>query len=111
MVPAGCVIVCPACRVFVDVTGTPLEAGYVMQCPWCMGRQTLAQFAMAAARELCPDCHHPTAAHVGWWTPDGSPPHPATRAYSRATAAPCVVCAHLGRPDCTAQDGSREVAA
>lgn len=110
MIPAGAVLLCPACRVFVDVSGMPLDPGHVLPCPWCRCRNSVGQYAMAASRELCPTCRHPTAAHVAWWTPDGSPPDPLTRAYSRATAAPCVVCAHAGLPKCCAQDGSREVA-
>jgi hypothetical protein len=110
MVPARTVIVCPHCRVFTDRLSLAIFSVFTLRCPWCAELASIARYVEAAERETCPVCEHPTCAHVAWWTPDGSPPHPLTRAAAVPTAAPCVFCAAEGRPDCRAQDGAREVA-
>lgn len=109
MLPPGTLMLCPVCRVFVDATGFGISAHAHIKCPWCKASARAQEYAEAATRETCPACNHPTAAHVQWYTPDGTPPHPATRPYSRALSAPCSVCSHVGAPDCVAVDGTREV--
>lgn len=103
------IMVCPECRVFTDACSDVLPEHADVPCPWCGAVSEAHAYAEAATREQCDACKHPVCAHVAWTTPDGSPPHPLTRAHSHPTAAPCVFCAREGKPECVQRDGSREV--
>lgn len=112
MIPAHAMMLCPLCRVFVDLLGSSMSPSTLIRCPWCQGSSTAERYASAADRETCPTCSHPTAAHVAWITPDGEPPHPQNRSHCRPIAAPCVFCARAGNSNpCEALDGAREVRA
>lgn len=104
----GTLMLCPSCRVFVDSSRFGVSGNALVRCPWCRSTGTASAYAEAATRDCCAVCAHPRAAHVAWYTPDGSPPDPLTRPHSHALSAPCCICAASGS-SCAAVDGSREV--
>jgi len=105
MIPPGSWVVCPHCRVFADALAGELPGELAIRCPWCGVANRGAQWAEVAARSSCPECRHPLALHVAWYTADGKPPDPLSRELAHPTDAPCTQCA------CTAPSGSRIVVA
>jgi hypothetical protein len=92
MLAPGTTVVCPHCRVFADALAADLPAELSLRCPWCNVAELAARWAEVAEATACPDCQHPLALHVAWYTANGEAPSPFERALAKAVDAPCTIC-------------------